>query len=183
MGNDVRSSWRPLPGARARRRLVAALQRGFGPGFALYGRGWSGVGVRGPIGIDEVPQAYAKARVSIGIDHTVGPYQFSNRLPIALAVGAPLAYSTFAGSSSVLPGLPVGNSFRDPGEAVRVVRRLISSDATTLSRLAAVERALGESFACDAVLGYMLSCAGAILTGADPGRVVNSWLPDAHHRL
>jgi hypothetical protein len=183
VGNNVRSRRRPFPGARQRARLVERLQARYGSRAAIYGRGWQGLGAKGPIPIDEVSEAYSRARVCVGIDHSVGPFQFSDRLPIALATGIPLVHSDFAGSAEVLPGLDSRQLFRDPDGAVMAIDRILEMDEPAVTALSAAQHGVAETVSCDRVMGYMLLAAAALRNGADPRRVPNPWLADAHQRL
>ena len=183
VGNNIRSWRRPFPGARARSLLISRLQKRYGSRLAVYGRGWHGVGVMGPVGFDDVGEAYGRARVCVGIDHAVGPYQFSNRLPIALATGIPLAHSAFTGSSEVLAGVASWQFFEDLRGAVSVIDRMLQMDGRSLDELSASQRAVAATLSCDRVMAYMLTSARALLDGGDPLHVRNPWLAHAEQRL
>lgn len=176
VGNNTRSRIRRFPGARARAELVKALQQRYGSRLALYGSGWSGAGVRGRCGLDDVSGIYAESKVCVGIDHLVSPGQFSNRLPVALACGIPLAHSAFEWSPRVLRGLTDQHFFATPAQAVGVVDGLLALDEEALDVLSRLERRVAESLSCDKIMEYMLLTAGAMAAGADPRQVPNPWL-------
>lgn len=183
VGNNVRSLVRPFPGARQRAALVSALQRRYGASFAVYGQGWAGTGAMGPCAIDDVSGIYARSRVCVGIDHTMGPFHFSNRLPIALACGIPLVHSAFEGSGEILPDVGTWQFFNDTRGAVAAIDRLLTMDPAELSCLSLRGRRLAEALSCDRVIGYILECAKSIRDGENPRVIPNPWLRQAHSRL
>ena len=91
IGSRSRSKYEPLrglPGARARRRAVAALDAAFGDRFHVYGDGWAVRGAMGPLPFEAQEQAIRTAWVSANWDHFADePDYYSNRLPISLASG------------------------------------------------------------------------------------------------
>ncbi len=175
VGNNTRSRVRPFPGARDRRRLMASLQRRYGTRFALAGSGWTGVGVLGPCRLDDVSQLYAASKVCVSIDHVVAPYQFSNRLPIALSSGIPVVHRVFPGSQEVLPGFPTAQYFVSVKEAIRNIDRLLEMDAQELDALSHAQQTIAETLSCDRVLRYMLQSAKAVRE-PDERTPVNPWL-------
>ncbi len=177
IGNNVRSRIRAFPGARERAALVATLQRRYGTRFAVFGLGWSGPSASGPCGFDEVNRIYGESRVCVGIDHTVGPYQFSNRLPIALATGIPLVYSAFIGCDTIFERLAPSPFYASRHEAVRLVDRMLEMDEDSLSRLSAVEREVAMSFSCDRVMAFMLRSAMS-LRWEQKTTHANPWIGD-----
>lgn len=183
VGNNVRSRVKPFPGARRRAALVSALQRRYGARLAIYGQGWTGTGAMGPCAIDEVGAIYARSHVCVGIDHTMGPFHFSNRLPIALACGIPLVHSDFGGSAEILPDMRPWQFFNDVQGALAAIDRVLAMDPAEVSELSLRGRRLAESLSCDRVIGYMLDCADSIRNGGDPRRVTNPWLKQAHDRI
>lgn len=177
IGNDVRSRIRRIPGARQRAELVALLQRRYGSRAAIYGQGWTGPGARGSCSLDEVSSVYRAARVAIGIDHSVGAYQFSNRLPIALACGIPLAHSWFEGVSQILPGFATSQFFSRNRSAMDLIDALLETDPRELADISVRGRHLAVcAFGCDVVLRHMLEVAFQIRQGNDPDEVPNPWL-------
>lgn len=183
VGNDMRARLRPVPGVRERRRLVRRLQERYGSRAAIYGRGWTGKGARGPLPLEAVGEAYAASCVAVGMDHVVGPYQFSNRLPTALACGVPLAYALPQSRVDALASMDSSQLFVDEDGAVAVIDRLLATDASALNVLSAHQRRLSLSFACDRVMAYMLEVAAALRSGRDPRALPNPWLKEAHARL
>lgn len=177
VGNNVRSRIRRIPGARQRAELVKLLQTRYGSRAAIYGQGWEGPGVRGSCALDEVPTVYRAARVAVGIDHSVGAYQFSNRLPIALACGIPLVHSWFEGVSQILPGIALDQFFTDGRSAIDAIDALLEVDLGELVDISTRERALAVgSFSCDVVVRYILQVTAQIRDGKDPDEVPNPWL-------
>lgn len=77
------------PDWKDRIRFVELMQQCFGERLALYGRGWDGVGAKGPIDFSSQDQAIRSAWLSANWDHYAKePRYFSNRLPISLASGS-----------------------------------------------------------------------------------------------
>ncbi|MCK8114077.1 glycosyltransferase family protein [Anaerosoma tenue] len=179
VGNNTKAHLRPFPGARERAKLVNALQRRFGDTLAIYGKGWTGQGVKGTCSLDEIPLLYRQSRVAVGIDHSVGPYQFSNRLPIALSSGIPLAHNSFEGAREILAGLSPRQFFTDTRQALSVVERLVDAPSSELGTISSRQRKLAvRAFACDKVLGFMLETASGIRDGNDPALMKNPWLAE-----
>lgn len=180
IGNNVQSRMRRIPGARERVQLVSLLQRRYGSRLGLYGRGWSGPGVRGTCSLNEIPTVYSRSRVAVGIDHLVGAYQFSNRLPIALSSGVPLAHSSFEGAEQILPGLSSTQFYEVTSSALSAIDSLLQLSSTQLKALSDRERHLAEvSFRCDKILRFMLEVALCIGERGDSAQVRNPWLGDA----
>lgn len=83
-----RVPWRGHSGAKQRETAIRLLQRYFGDRLALYGHGWDGPGVRGPVPFWDQGRAIQSGWVSANWDHYPDePHYFSNRLPISLATG------------------------------------------------------------------------------------------------
>jgi hypothetical protein len=133
--------------------------------------------------LDDVPSVYADARVCVGIDHSVGAFQFSNRLPIALAIGIPLVHSSFHGAPEVLSGLGANQFFRDAEGAIKAIDLLSETGSEQLDRLSETQRAVAGTMSCDSVMAYMARSALAIAQGGDPRRVANPWVRNASIRL
>jgi len=180
IGNNVQSRMRHIPGARERVRLVALLQQRYGNRLAIYGRGWSGPGVQGTCSFDEIPAVYSRSRVAVGIDHLVGSYQFSNRLPIALSSGIPLAHSSFDGVEQILPGLSPMQFYEDASSALSAIDSLIELSSAEVKALSDREHHLAEtSFRCDRILRFMLQVGLSVREKGGPAQVRNPWLGDA----
>jgi hypothetical protein len=134
VGNRVHSR-RPfgtMPGARRRARLVRRLQRRYGSRFAVFGAGWSGPSAMGPCGFDEQALLYSVSAVTIGVNNSTYPLVFSNRLPIGLASGAPLAYSRNPRFDEVFDTETDDVFFSSSTEATNRIDRLLSSSADEL---------------------------------------------------
>lgn len=96
--------FRGHPNWRDRIEFVALLQERFGDRLAIYGRGWSGVGARGPVDFSRQNEAIRSAWVSANWDHYAHePDYFSNRLPISLASGSIHATTSHPGYDSLFP--------------------------------------------------------------------------------
>lgn len=81
--------FRGHPNWRDRIGFVSMLQDRFGDRLAIYGRGWTGVGVMGPVDFSKQNEAIRSAWISANWDHYARePNYFSNRLPISLASGS-----------------------------------------------------------------------------------------------
>jgi hypothetical protein len=183
IGNNVKSLTRPFPGTRDRARLVAGMQQRYGRRFAVYGAGWTGSGAMGPCSFDDVGRIYAESRVCLGIDHVMGAFQFSNRLPIALANGIPLAHADFTGARELFQDLTPEQFFDRPEQAGRVVDRLLAMEPDAAEALSARERAAALRLSCECVLDHMLDVCKCLLAGGDPAALPNPWLADARVRL
>ncbi|MDO8879945.1 MAG: hypothetical protein Q7W44_03960 [Coriobacteriia bacterium] len=180
IGNNVRSRVRRIPGARERADLVSHLQRRYGSRLAIYGAGWKGIGARGRCSFSDVPEIYARSRVAVGIDHVSGAFYFSNRLPIALASGVPLAQKSFIGRKEILPGMSCSQFFDKVGSADRAIDWLLERSEHELRELSDRERELAvSSLGCDAIIGYLLDVAGSLLAGSAGRAVSNPWLGSA----
>jgi hypothetical protein len=89
VANRNRPRMRGLPNWRDRIRFVRYLQERFGDRLAIYGAGWEGAGVMGPIPFAEQHVAIRSGWISANWDHFARePNYFSNRLPISLAAGS-----------------------------------------------------------------------------------------------
>ena len=124
--------------------------------------------------IDDASSIYGKSRVCVGIDHAVGPYQFSNRLPIALACGIPLVHSALIGSDEILPGMQPWQFFPTPQNSIAVIDRILATDSAALNEMSRTESALAATLSCERVMEYMLRCAQRIKQGEDPERSAKS---------
>ena len=116
-----------LPGARQRFRFVRALQKDARIPLALYGKNWTGRGVRGPALYDKQAAVARSALITAGWDHFPDyAASSSNRLPVHLLAGR-AHVTTLHPSSEWLPG-PETGLFREPtvGAAVRRVRELLA---------------------------------------------------------
>jgi hypothetical protein len=183
VGNNVRGGLRPFPGARQRRRLVSSLEKRYGSRLAVYGRGWHGTSSKGPCPFDEVGSVYGESSVCVGSDHTMGTYQFSNRLPIALASGIPLVHSRMTGWDEVLRDLNSWQLFQTDEAAVVAIDRILDLDQSASGELSALQRRVAERFSCDVVVEHMLEVGRAVLEGVDCREVPNPWLKNAYERL
>jgi hypothetical protein len=116
-----------LPGARQRLRLVRGLQKRGDIPLSVYGRNWTGRGVRGPIPIDTQAAVARRALLTANWDHFPSHAAFySDRLAVALLAGR-AHVTTLHPSSEWLPGHDKG-LFLEPtvGDAIRRVRELLS---------------------------------------------------------
>lgn len=138
----ARVPWRVLPGSRDRERLVRTLERRFGTGFIVFGRGWTGPRAAGPIPFRGQEQALRDFWVSANWDHYPGePAFFSNRLPICLASGSIHVTSRHDGYDTALPGSgPFLCLARTVEECAALCREIIQ-DVPESERLALREQA------------------------------------------
>lgn len=94
--------FRGHPDWKDRIRFVSLLQERFGERLAIYGRGWTGIGARGPVDFSLQNRAIQSAWVSANWDHYAGePSYFSNRLPISMAAGSIHATTHHPGYSEI----------------------------------------------------------------------------------
>ena len=95
IGNRVnsRTSFKTMPGARLRARLVRRLTKRYGSRFAVFGKGWAGGSL--PLRVHAPSMSswtcISNRRSPVGASNPWGPPVFSNRLPIAFAMGIPIA--------------------------------------------------------------------------------------------
>jgi hypothetical protein len=115
-----------MPGARQRFRLVRGLQKDRRIPLAVYGRNWTGRGVRGPIPLDEQAAVARRALMTANWDHfpDYAAY-YSDRLAIQLLAGR-AHVTTLHPQSEWLPG-PETGLFLEPtvDAAIRRVRELL----------------------------------------------------------
>lgn len=96
-----------LPGAVDRARLVRSLQASELE-LAVYGSGWRGRGVRGPLDYEDQGAAIRAGAISINWDHFPHYVAYaSDRLPISMAAGRPHATTAHPGHEW-LPGAETG---------------------------------------------------------------------------
>jgi hypothetical protein len=189
VGNRVHSR-RPfstMPGARRRTRLVRRLQQRYGSRFAVFGAGWSGPSAMGPCTFDEQALLYSVSAVAVGVNNSTYPLVFSNRLPICLASGVPLAYSRNPGFEEVFDADSDDMFFSSSAEAIDRIDRLLSCDATELLELSSrsrgfFERNLTRQIVCRHVVEAAIRCrtrhqAGSTESGAQPSHVLAEPIP------
>lgn len=183
VGNRLRS-WRGrFAGTRQREELVDALTQQFGSRFAVFGDGWTGPSSKGVISFAQICGVYAQAATCVGFDHQVGPYQFSNRLPIAFSCGVPVVQARFVGAGEIVPLIDDHQFFDDPAGVVEAVQRIIGMTPRALDGVSWAERRTAESMSVDTVLEYILRVASCPVRGQDPAELPNPWLAHAHDRL
>ena len=172
IGNKVHSlrPGRTMPGARRRARLVRVLSRRYGSRFAVFGAGWRGKSAMGSCRFDEQSDLYRRSTATVGVNNSTYPYVFSNRLPIALASGIPLAYSRNPGFSEVFGPELDELFFGDAGEAVRRLDALVDGDADVLAADAVRRRAFFERNLSRAVVCSYVVAHGAGVRSARNGR-------------
>lgn len=89
VANRNRPRFRGHPNWKDRIRFVELMQQRFGERLAVFGKGWEGVGAKGPIDFSSQDRAIRSAWVSANWDHYANEASyFSNRLPISLASGS-----------------------------------------------------------------------------------------------
>lgn len=132
--NRVKSRipFKTMPGATARRRLVAGLEQRFGARFAVYASGWEGPSAKGPREFDEQQRLNADTRIAVGIENLFNPWYFSNRLPIALACGVPLIYGRNPGFDQVFGEGLADRFFDSIPQAIAMAERLLASEDDAL---------------------------------------------------
>jgi hypothetical protein len=147
IGNRVsrRLPLKRMPGARTRERLVKALEKRYGSQFAVYGHGWTGPSAMGPCEFDEQARVYSRASVTIGVNNSTYPLVFSNRLPIAMACGIPVVYSSNARFAEVFPANVRATFFTSVAEALTTIDGLLGSEATALQEMSLRNRAFFET--------------------------------------
>lgn len=102
-----------LPGAVDRARLVRKLQASRELELAIYGSGWRGRGVRGPLDYEAQTAAIEAGSISVNWDHFPRYAAYaSDRLPISLAAGRPHV-TTAHPAHDWLPG-PESGLFCEP---------------------------------------------------------------------
>lgn len=146
VGNHVSSRipFKTLPGARRRATLVRAFERRFGKRFAVYGDGWTGPSARGKCAFDLQQQLNTSSRIVIGVNNSTYPYVFSNRLPIALACGAPVLYGKNPGFDKVFGRQLAGRFFESIPDALALAEDMLASDDATLLAESTANRSFFE---------------------------------------
>ena len=125
-----------LPGARQRLRLVRALQSDAAIPLAVYGRNWTGRGIRGPIPLEQQAAVARRALITANWDHFPRlAASTSDRLPIQLLAGR-AHVTTRHPHSEWLPG-PDQGLFLEPDvdSVVRRVRELLALPRTEVLEL------------------------------------------------
>jgi hypothetical protein len=162
IGNRVtrRLPLKRMPGARSRQQLVEALERRYGSRFAVYGRGWTGPSAMGQCEFDEQARVYSRAAVTIGVNNSTYPLVFSNRLPIAMACGIPVVYSSNARFAEVFPAAVRATFFASVAEALETIDGLLESEATILRQMSLRNRAFFETdLTRSLVARHVVECA------------------------
>jgi hypothetical protein len=116
-----------LPGARQRAKLVRDLQRDAAIPLAVYGRGWTGRGVRGPIIHDDQAATARSGLITVNWDHFPKHAGYaSNRLSVHLLAGR-AHVTTLHPESDWLPGPDHGLFLeRSVGDVIARVRELLA---------------------------------------------------------
>ena len=180
IGNRVHSRLpgKTMPGAKWRAEIVDAFEHEFGPEFAVYGDGWTGPSARGPIAFDEQQTVYASSRVALGVNNSHYPFVFSNRLPIAMACGIPIAYGRNPGFDRVFPEWMQPQFFESTPKALEVVKALLSlADEDLVSISQSQREEVVSRFTHYVVLDYIVRCADAKRLAQ--GSPTNPWLGKA----
>jgi hypothetical protein len=153
-----------IPGAVQRVKTVRGLQRRADLRLALYGPGWSGRGVKGPVAYDRQTTVIRDGLMSVIWDHFPRHEGYSSdRLPISLLAGR-VHVTTAHPRMEWLPGDRIG-VFQEPTPAA-VVERVELLKATGTERL--TELGLeGHRWVCDR-LSHRQS-ARFMLGAVDPG--------------
>lgn len=129
VANRNRPRIRGLPNWRDRIKFVEAMQARFGERLAIFGRGWEGPGVRGPVAFGEQTRAIQSGWVSANWDHfAMEPKYFSNRLPISLSAGSVHATTSHPGYSEIFAADTQAflQTARDGDELVDKIARYLS---------------------------------------------------------
>jgi len=172
---------RLFPGAGKRRRLVDALTDEWGARFALYGSGWGDrVSARGRAPFLDQEKAIRTGWVSVNWDHFDHvPFYHSNRLPISLAAGVPHVTSRHQGYNILFGDCPSLFCVDSVGEAVDVVRYLLSLPPSRLNALGQAGRdfAYAHLEANGVYLDILRTCThrlfGAEIDAGSPARIRN----------
>lgn len=147
IGNRVSSRipLKTMPGARRRAAIVKDLIKRYGRAVAVYGSGWTGPNAMGPVAFDDQTEVYRRARLTVGVDHLDHPFLFSNRLPIALAVGIPVLYRRNPGYDEVFPRELQDCFFSDTARLYEGINGLLAADQSALDLRSHAGRAFFES--------------------------------------
>lgn len=104
VANRNRPRFRGHPNWKDRIRFISLLQERFGDRLAVFGRGWTGVGAKGPVDFSHQNLAIQSGWMSANWDHYAAePSYFSNRLPISLAAGSIHATTWHPEYESIFP--------------------------------------------------------------------------------
>lgn len=106
-----------FPESASRAKMVAAMQRAFGPRFTVYGRGWR------PGSVSTTPEAeraiYQRALVAVNWDHFHRPYFASDRILRAQSCGCVVVTQEYEGREQEHPFAVAVTSIEGAVEAVR----------------------------------------------------------------
>jgi hypothetical protein len=134
-------SFRGLPGARARARLVELAARAFGDDFTVYGHGWRVPQAAGPLRYDDQEFGYQQGKVAINWDHFPRePGYYSDRLPTCMASATPQVTTWHA---LLEHQIPAGNGVffaRRPEQVLEIAARLLARPSAELAQLGARAR-------------------------------------------
>jgi hypothetical protein len=176
--NFARWGWiSRLPGAAQRARLVRKLQRQRELRLAIYGPGWSGRGVKGPVPYPSQVDAIREGLMSVNWDHFDKHHSYSSdRLPIALAAGRPHV-TTWHPGIDWLPGEDGGLFLeRSVAAFVRRVNDLAAAPQEDLLALGAAARTWARE-------RLTFREAGRFLLAAVDRRLLTALPPEPWQRL
>lgn len=183
VGNRVhrRLPLHTMPGARRRARLAKRLARRYGRRFAVVGRGWSGPSALGPCGIDAQRELYARSVVTIGVNNSTYPLVFSNRLPIALASGIPVAYNRNPGFEHVFGNGLDDVFFTDDDDAVRRLDWLLTRSSDELTAASERNRTFFSTNLARSIVAH--SIVARMRSGSAPTRRYDAEPSSTRHRI
>lgn len=161
-----------LPGASQRFRLIRTLQKDQSIPLAIYGRNWTGRGVRGPIGIEQQATVARQALITANWDHFPRlAASTSDRLPIQLLAGR-AHVTTRHPSSEWLPGPDTGLFLEQSVECVvsRVRELLGRSQQEVLELGVAAHRWVRHRLSDREMARYMLGAVDERLLRSLPAQ-------------
>lgn len=173
---QARTPFTGHPNSLERVELVGRLAKKFGPRFAVYGKGWTGVGAQGPIDYSQQHAAIHAGWITANWDHYASEAAyFSDRLPTTLATGSVHVTTAHRGFDDIFPSsggfIHFGSS---PKEIVTVIEDLLSSRSPNELVEGALEgqRFADKNFRQDDQLVQILNFDRMIV---DPVRARASW--------
>ena len=177
-----------IPGAVQRAKLIRLLQRRADLRLALYGKGWSGRGVRGPVTYDRQTVVIRDGLMSVNWDHFPRHESYaSDRLPISLLAGR-VHVTTAHPRMNWLPGEQIG-VFQEPapGAVVERVEDLKATGAEHLMELGlAGHRWVRDRLSHRQAARFMLGAVDPAVLGSlpeDPWRSLAEEWPSEPQRV
>ena len=184
IGNLVRSKipFKSLPGGPERMKLATTMHKLFGDKFAVFGKGWEGMGfAKGLVPFKDQGTIYRKARIALGNNNMHASYYFSNRLPIALSTGALMVYNYEEGIDLPFADIKYNYFFRNNEQASHLVKDLLGTSQNEIDNLSLISSRfalskLSMEFTLKYIVNVMKSYYASNSRTVIPSEITNPWL-------